>query len=241
MDCARVFCETFSPEEPIAELGSLYLPGYAEVSDLRPVFAPRRFIGCDIRHGPGVDRIEDAHQLSFGDGSLGAILMFELLEHLPSPAEAVAEARRVLRADGLLALSVPFDYRLHAFPADYWRFTAAGISVLLSGFPDKIVFALGPAVKPGFIFAVATKTASPEFADRKGVFEARIRELQRRTRLRGLRSALRHRGREFLGLVLGRAHLTVEFFEAPDETRYPDDERLIRSSGGRSSSGREDA
>jgi hypothetical protein len=59
---------------------------------------------------------------------------------------------------GLLALSVPFNYRLHGFPSDYWRFTASGIHTLLAEFPAKIVFAIGPQLKPAFIFAVATKT-----------------------------------------------------------------------------------
>ena len=46
-----------------------------------------------------------------------------------------ADVKRVLRDEGLLALSVPFSYRLHGFPSDYWRFTASGIYTLLAEFP----------------------------------------------------------------------------------------------------------
>lgn len=221
MDSARVFCETFEPGGPVVEIGSRYLPGYGPISDLRPVFAPREYIGCDTLEGPGVDRIEDAHALTFPDESVGAVLMFELLEHLPRPQVAVAEAQRVLAPDGLLVLSVPFDYRLHAFPVDYWRFTASGISLLLSEFEDKIVFALGPRVKPAFIFAVAAKTASGAFSEHKAAFQTGIEDLQRRTRRRGFKSAFGHRAHEFFGLVTGRAHLSVEFLEGAVEIAYP--------------------
>jgi SAM-dependent methyltransferase len=221
MDSTRVFCETFDPPQPVVEIGSFYPAGYGERSDLRPVFAPREFIGCDVREGPGVDRLEDAQALGFPDGAVGTILMFELLEHLPRPHQAVAEARRVLAPDGLLVLSVPFDFRLHAFPIDYWRFTASGIALLLSEFEDCVIFALGPRVKPGFIFAVAAKTASEQFVARKPLFRERIHELQRRTRRRGFKSVLGHRSREFLGLLTGRADLSVQFLEGSVELEYP--------------------
>lgn len=38
----------------------------------------------------------------FADGSVGTLLLFEILEHLPHPQKAIAEAHRVLREDGLL-------------------------------------------------------------------------------------------------------------------------------------------
>jgi SAM-dependent methyltransferase len=209
----RLFSEVFEPSGPVVEIGSLYQPGYEALSDLRHYFRGQEYIGCDIRHGLGVDRIEDAHALSFADRSIKTILLLEILEHLPYPNKAIEEAWRVLDYDGVLVLSVPFNFRLHGFPTDYWRFTASGIHVLLSDFPDKVVFALGPQLKPGFIFAVAAKNASREFAERKKKFQARVHDTFRRSWLRGHVSVLKERGRDFLGLLLGRANLSVTFFD----------------------------
>src|SRR5712671_6297139 len=115
------FSKTFSPTSPILDIGSCYPSGYHRWCDRRALFPDLEYVGCDIRSGPGVDRIEDAQQLTFCDSSIGTVILLETLEHLPKPERAMAEVHRVLRDDGLLFLSVPFNYRLHGFPSDYWR------------------------------------------------------------------------------------------------------------------------
>ncbi len=211
--CARLFAEAFEPSGPVIELGSYYPSGYAWLSDLRPYFPGREFIGCDLRAGNGVDRIEDAQRLSFDDASVGTVLAFEILEHVPDPHRAVSKARRVLRDDGLFAVSTPFDHPLHAFPDDYWRFTASGMDRLLADFPDRVVFGLGPRRRPGFVFAVAAKSATQGFGASRRHFEARVEESFRRTRLRGYSSVLRRSGRHWLQCAFGRGELGAAFFD----------------------------
>lgn len=62
-----------------------------------------------------VDGLADA--LPFADGELHAIVMTEVLEHVPDPKAALVELRRVLRASGRLCLSVPTSYTELVF----WR------------------------------------------------------------------------------------------------------------------------
>jgi SAM-dependent methyltransferase len=209
----RLFAEVFQPAGPVVELGSYYPPGYAWLSDLRPYFPGREYVGCDLRPGDGVDRIEDAQALTFDDASVGTLLAFEILEHVPDPQRAISEAARVLRDNGLLALSTPFNYGLHAFPDDYWRFTPSGMHRLLEAFPDKVVFALGPRTKPAFVFAVAAKTASSSFDAGKSRFEGRVHETFRRSRLKGYSSVLRRTGRDWLRCALGREAVGAAFFD----------------------------
>ena len=49
----------------------------------------------------------DVEALPFEDGSFGTILCTEVLEHIPDPAAALAEYRRVLQPGGVLIGSVP--------------------------------------------------------------------------------------------------------------------------------------
>ena len=185
-----------------------------------PFFKGLEYIGCDIRKGLGVDRIEDAQALRFSDCSVGTLILLEILEHLPDPHKAISEAHRVLRDDGMLVISVPFNLRLHGFPSDYWRFTASGIQMLLSDFQDKIVFSIGPKIKPAFVFAVATKVSTSRFTEDKKRFEKLIKQYFKDSFVRGYISVLKERGKDFFGHMIGRSSLSVDFFDKPKDNIY---------------------
>jgi SAM-dependent methyltransferase len=55
----------------------------------------------------------DVAALPVPDESADAILLLDVLEHVPTPDAAIAEARRVLRPGGVLILSVPHRGLLH--------------------------------------------------------------------------------------------------------------------------------
>jgi SAM-dependent methyltransferase len=59
------------------------------------------------------------------------VVCTEVLEHTLQPFDAVRELRRVLKAGGLLFLSVPFNLRIHGPLPDCWRFTEHGLRALL--------------------------------------------------------------------------------------------------------------
>lgn len=60
--------------------------------------------GRELRH-------EDVTALSFGSGSLAAVLSFDVLEHVPDYRKAVGEFARVLAEGGLLLLTAPFLFQ----------------------------------------------------------------------------------------------------------------------------------
>lgn len=214
----RLFADAYDPPGPVLEIGSLYLPGHGDIADFRSLFPERIYVGSDIRLGPGVDLIADGGRLPVADASLGTILMCEVLEHVPDPGRLIGEARRALRPDGLMAVSAPFNYPLHAFPSDYWRFTASGLWALLEPFPHRDVFALGPRVKPAFVFGVASMRESPIHRERQACFREATRAAYSRSgsRLRGWLDEAEARARDLFGLLLGRGEMDVRFFE-PDE------------------------
>lgn len=65
----------------------------------------------------------DAQKLPLADGCFDAVVCSEVLEHLPHPTAALAEARRVLKPGGKLLLCVPFLFRIHGDPVDFGRYT----------------------------------------------------------------------------------------------------------------------
>jgi SAM-dependent methyltransferase len=73
----------------------------------------------------------DVTELPFADESFDAVVLGEVLEHVPDDAGAVVEVARVLRPGGVLALSVPAHPRLYG-ASDRWaghirRYRRAGL------------------------------------------------------------------------------------------------------------------
>jgi SAM-dependent methyltransferase len=84
---------------PRVELGSG--PGFARgfIPDLELT---------DLVKAPWHDREVSAEAMPYGDASLGALVLFDVLHHVPSPRAFFAEATRVLRPGGRVVLCEPY-------------------------------------------------------------------------------------------------------------------------------------
>lgn len=94
---------------------------------------PNELVILDIDAQAPADVLGDAHSLPFQADSFDFIIMTNLLEHLRNPAKAIEEAGRVVKPGGKILVSVPFLFRIHPNPNDYWRFTLDGLSELMDG------------------------------------------------------------------------------------------------------------
>jgi SAM-dependent methyltransferase len=84
---------------PLVELGSG--PGFFK--EFHPAL-----IATDIVRTPHIDVATDAGALPFADASIGAIVMLDVLHHLPRPLEFLREAARVLKSGGRLVMIEPW-------------------------------------------------------------------------------------------------------------------------------------
>ncbi len=78
-----------------------------------------RVTGIDILDGfdPVASRmaelqVGDAQRMAFPDASFDAVFSYHALEHIPEPHRALAEMRRVLKADGQYCVGTPNRHRL---------------------------------------------------------------------------------------------------------------------------------
>jgi SAM-dependent methyltransferase len=94
--------------------------------------------GSQHEAAAGVSLVAEAHRIPLDSASVDAILMTQVLEHLPEPQRALDEAARLLRPSGKIYVSVPFVWELHEVPFDFWRFTPFSLERLLraAGFDD---------------------------------------------------------------------------------------------------------
>jgi SAM-dependent methyltransferase len=61
-----------------------------------------------VVRAPWHDRELDAAALPVADGSLGALVLFDVLHHLPAPRRFFAEAERALRPGGRVVMCEPY-------------------------------------------------------------------------------------------------------------------------------------
>lgn len=92
-------------------------------------------LGVDMLDGPGVDLVGDLEEPVPPSmvGAFSHIECMSVLEHSRRPWLLAGNLQAVLESEGTIFVAVPFCWRVHNYPADYWRFTYQGIEALFPG------------------------------------------------------------------------------------------------------------
>lgn len=182
---------------PIYEFGSYQVEDSGQETDLRPLFTDHEFVGCDMRAGPGVDKVLNLHAIDLPDNTAGTVFLMDTLEHVEYPHQAVSEVHRILKPGGVLIMSSVLDFFIHETPNDFWRFTPDGFNSLLKPFSQKHVGWYGPDFFPQTLVAVAVKDGSypldnylAHYAEWNKRFTHRTRQIE----LNSMRDTLRELG-----------------------------------------------
>jgi SAM-dependent methyltransferase len=87
-------------------------------------------VGFDVPGNPHADLHGSLESLPVEDASFDVVLCLQVLEHVPDPAAAVRELRRVVRPGGRVLASTHGVYPFHPNPDDLWRWTQQGLERL---------------------------------------------------------------------------------------------------------------
>ncbi len=190
----RLIAETFECPGPIYEFGSFQVEGQEHYADLRSLFPGRKYVGCDMRPGPGVDVVDDVTAMKLGNGTVGTILSIETFEHVFEIRRAFDEVFRVLKPGGLFVITTPLNFRIHAYPDDYWRLTPTCLRRLLAPYEAKVSGFQGHDKFPHTVMAVARKApAESDFSERACELNRRYADyLMAQRRSQPLARRLRH-------------------------------------------------
>ena len=155
-----ICAKTLLIREPIYEFGSLQVPGQEGYSDLRVFFPRKSYVGSDVRQGKGVDVILDLENIDLPDNSVETALCVDTLEHVECPWKAIEELHRVTR--GIVIIVVPFFFRIHNYPKDYWRFTLDCLRGLLRPFESFYVSYAGTKDYPHTVIGIGFNSHNPD-------------------------------------------------------------------------------
>jgi SAM-dependent methyltransferase len=112
-----------APERSVVDLGCGSAP-------YRALFerTGAAYLGCDLEPGPDVASLIDADgRTRFAAQSADLVVSFQVLEHVWSLDEYLAECRRLLAPDGRLLLSTHGTWLFHPHPTDFRRWTREGL------------------------------------------------------------------------------------------------------------------
>jgi SAM-dependent methyltransferase len=144
-----------------------------------------------LERAPQPSLLGDATALPFGDGAFGSVALLYVLYHLAEPAAALAEAHRVLRPGGLVAVAAPSRHDAPELarwlPSDPLTFDAELAPALVAGrfealeverwdapllrLPDQQAvrdFLVGKRVPPERAAEAAALTAAPLTITKRG-------------------------------------------------------------------------
>ena len=160
-DHNKAFCslvaETFDCPSPVFEFGSYQVEGQEGYANLRDLFATKSYVGCDMRPGPGVDRVEDVTAISLPDESAGTVLCIETFEHVFDVSKAFDEVFRLLKPGGVFVITSPLNFRIHGYPDDYWRMTPNCLRRQLSPYGARVSGYQGYHAFPHTVMGVGLK------------------------------------------------------------------------------------
>lgn len=107
---------------------------YEGKPDRRTLYADA--VGVDMIAGPGVDVVGNLEGPLTGwlrTRSFDHIECMSVLEHSRRPWLLAANLERLLKPGGSIFVSVPFVWRCHGYPDDYWRLTPNGLRSIFPG------------------------------------------------------------------------------------------------------------
>lgn len=99
-----------------------------------PLFAPyaSAYVGVDAVENPRAELRGTVEAIPVDDRSYDVVLCNQVLEHCDDPGRAVAELYRVTAPGGRVLASTHGVMPYHPSPADYWRWTHAGLAKLFA-------------------------------------------------------------------------------------------------------------
>lgn len=127
--------------DSILDVGSMAIDGDKTIKGL---FNNKYYVGTDMRAGPNVDIVVNAHHLTdkFEPESFDMVVCFDTFEHDDKFWETLESMRSVVKPGGWLIMGVPSRRTpFHEHPSDYWRFMGPSMDLFFEGYEEysKIV------------------------------------------------------------------------------------------------------
>jgi hypothetical protein len=132
----RTFWQEHGPLENCLDIGAYNVNGSVK----NAISGYKKFTGIDMRPGPGVDLVLNAHNLDtvWKEPTFDFVSCCEMIEHDLMFWKTKEQIDKVLKVGGWFLLTSVFIFAKHDYPSDYYRFTKEAFEdFFFAGF-DKV-------------------------------------------------------------------------------------------------------
>lgn len=100
-------------------------------------------------------------ELIFADQEFNTIILSDVLEHIPEPQRLWNEMARILTNDGTIIMNVPFYYRIHEAPHDYYRYTEYALRRFIDSSGLEVTTLIPVGGTPEILADIVAKNLQP--------------------------------------------------------------------------------
>jgi hypothetical protein len=124
---------------PVLEVGS---KEYGSTFGFRQLYLANDYVGVDMQPGEGVDVVADLSRTigPLEPNRFALVICCSVLEHVAKPWLFAENVTSLVRPGGKLYMSVPWVWRYHPYPDDYYRFSHRGVMALFDQFDWSAVY-----------------------------------------------------------------------------------------------------
>ena len=107
----------------VADVGSYDVNG-----TFKPLLEQWDYTGLDIEDGPNVDVVIEPYY--FGEEQYDVVVSGNCMEHVEDLVQWADAIKDIVKSDGILMITTPFDIHEHKHPIDCWRVMPDGMRFL---------------------------------------------------------------------------------------------------------------
>jgi len=150
-------------DKNVVEIGSWMAEWQQDLSIRNMISKRNKYIGLDMRSGPNVDVVCNSHKTPISNHSVDIVICLNTLEHDDDPFQTMKEIRRIVKPKGLVIVSAPFNFLIHSFPNDYFRYTPESYKILGKAWTNKEIYCWGNKYVPDGCIALLSDSLIEDY------------------------------------------------------------------------------
>ena len=140
-----------------------------------PLVSEPSYYTLDVDPRVRASLIADGAHLPLRTGSIGTVVIAEVLEHVENPFVVASEVIRTMVPHGVCIATTPYDLPIHNHPRDFFRPSPDALDFLFRSLPRRIVGYQGRREFPHTVMLVGFKGTDVDVESFRAEFSEKLR------------------------------------------------------------------